>query len=170
MAPPGAGSDRLIIVAQIAAGVLLVIFGACLEAFAGLTATDNISLAVIGVGAALLPSGAAASASARILQGLPSRAAADLDFIDLQATTAHPGDSVAGFVFLTSPAPTGGFTITLSASDTTVAIVPASLTIAAGSAAGGFTVATTDKTPLGAVTITASGGTTNKQVSLQVAN
>lgn len=57
--------DRLLIVLQLVAGLALVVFGALLAALTR-EATHDIGTAVIGVGAALLPAGAAASATARI--------------------------------------------------------------------------------------------------------
>jgi len=65
--PSGAAPnwDRVVIIAQLLAGVALVVFGALLAALTK-EATHDIGTAVIGVGAALIPAGAAASASARI--------------------------------------------------------------------------------------------------------
>jgi hypothetical protein len=62
--------DRWLIFAQLFSGVALVVFGALLAALTK-AATHDIGTAVIGVGAALIPAGAAASASARINQTLP---------------------------------------------------------------------------------------------------
>jgi hypothetical protein len=64
------GEDRLLIFAQLLFGAALVVFGALLAALTK-QATHDIGTAVIGVGAALIPAGAAASASARINQTLP---------------------------------------------------------------------------------------------------
>jgi hypothetical protein len=61
--------DRWLIFAQLLLGVGLVVFGALLAALSK-AATHDIGTAVIGVGAALIPAGAAASASARINQAL----------------------------------------------------------------------------------------------------
>jgi hypothetical protein len=70
--PPETGKapnwDRVLIVLQLVAGVALVVFGAVLAALTK-EATHDIGTAVIGVGAALLPAGAAASATARITRG-----------------------------------------------------------------------------------------------------
>jgi|SRR5262245_12831865 len=67
--PPAAAAapnwDRVVIVLQLAAGVALVVFGALLAALTK-EGTHDIGTAVIGVGAALIPAGAAASATARI--------------------------------------------------------------------------------------------------------
>ncbi len=61
--------DRWLIFAQLLFGVALVVFGALLAALTK-QATHDIGTAVIGVGAALIPAGVAASASARINQTL----------------------------------------------------------------------------------------------------
>jgi hypothetical protein len=71
-APPTSAAaphwDRLLIVLQLVAGVALVVFGALLAALTK-EATHDIGTAVIGIGAVLLPAGAAASATARIGRG-----------------------------------------------------------------------------------------------------
>jgi hypothetical protein len=59
--------DRWLILAQLLLGAALVVFGALLAALSK-EAVHDIGTAVIGVGAALLPAGVAASASARIRQ------------------------------------------------------------------------------------------------------
>ncbi len=79
---PGRPTDRSIIVVQLILGTFLVIFGALLLVI--FKATDvlgtpslgnvggNVATAVLGVGAALLPAGAAGAASTRILAQLPT--------------------------------------------------------------------------------------------------
>jgi hypothetical protein len=68
--------DRWLILAQLLLGVGLVVFGALLAALTR-AATHDIGTAVIGVGAALIPAGVAASASARIGQTLPKAEAGE---------------------------------------------------------------------------------------------
>jgi hypothetical protein len=76
---PSFSSDHRIVLAQLRYGSLLVIGGASLAVIFGLTFNDDkgvalaIGTAVVGAGAALLPAGAAATASNRILQTLPDR-------------------------------------------------------------------------------------------------
>jgi hypothetical protein len=72
--------DRTIIITQLGLGTLLVLVGAALGVIVHEVGPDSandialsIATAVIGVGAALLPAGAAATASSRILQSLPER-------------------------------------------------------------------------------------------------
>jgi hypothetical protein len=81
----GSTSDRTIILVQLGLGVGLVVFGALLlvifkatdvfgTANSNLTTIGgNIATGVLGVGAALLPAGAASAASSRILASLPSQ-------------------------------------------------------------------------------------------------
>jgi hypothetical protein len=79
---PDGSADHLIIVSQLWLGGLLVVLGATLGLIFGvlLGANDtnkialSIGTAVIGVGAALLPAGAAASASARLRVNAQDRA------------------------------------------------------------------------------------------------
>jgi hypothetical protein len=52
--------------------------------------------------------------------------------LTLSAGGANANSSLTGLVALTSPAPTGGATVTLSSSNSSVASVPASVTIPAG--------------------------------------
>ena len=90
---PGRPTDRSIIVLQLALGTFLVVFGALLLVI--FKATDvlgtpsvstiggNVATGVLGVGAALLPAGAAGAASTRILAQLP-------------ATPARPAPTVTG--------------------------------------------------------------------------
>jgi hypothetical protein len=93
---PGRPTDRSIIVLQLALGTFLVVFGALLLVI--FKATDvlgtpsvstiggNVATGVLGVGAALLPAGAAGAASTRILAQLPAT----------PATPATPAPAVTG--------------------------------------------------------------------------
>jgi hypothetical protein len=82
----------------------------------------------------------------------------------LSALTVSPssvagGNASTGTVTLTAAAPGGGASIALSSSRTTVASVPASVTIPAGATSATFAVTTTAVTTNNSVTITATGGT-----------
>lgn len=104
--------DRSIILAQLILGTLLVIFAALLLVIfkatnvlgtsSDLTAiAGNVATGVLGVGAALLPAGAAASASARILAGLPSQAPGQAAVITGASATVAPAGgltTVAGHI------------------------------------------------------------------------
>jgi hypothetical protein len=161
----GSNTDRLIVSVQLLLGFLLVVFGACLVAFAGLSDKSSIAIAVIGVGAAILPSGAAASASARILQGLPSSGTPELMDLQLDGSEAARGASVAAAVLLTAPAEPGGFTVDLASSNTAFATCPASVTIPAGDSIAAFKIVAIAP---GAVTVTASTSAQKKTQSLVV--
>jgi hypothetical protein len=93
--------DRTIVIVQLILGTSLVAFGALLLVIFKATnvlgtSTDvtaiagNIATGVLGVGAALLPAGAAASASARILSGLPSQPSGQAPIITGVSATADP--------------------------------------------------------------------------------
>jgi hypothetical protein len=105
----GSGNDRMIIVVQLVVGAVLVMFAALLLVIfkatnvlggsGDLTAVaGSVATGVLGVGAALLPSGAAASASARILSGMPSQPAAQAPVVAGVTAThlAAGGSHVAG--------------------------------------------------------------------------
>src|ERR1700722_6944170 len=145
-------ADRTIVAVQLLLGFLLVVFGACLVAFAGLSEKSGVAIAVIGVGAAVLPSGAAASASARILQGLPSSATPELSNLQLDSSEVAPGGLVAAAGLLSAPAEPGGFTVDLAIDHPAVATCPASVTIPAGDSVAPFKITAV---AAGAATLTA---------------
>jgi len=158
-------ADRTIVAVQLLLGFLLVVFGACLVAFAGLSDKSSVAIAVIGVGAAVLPSGAAASASARILQGLPSSATPELSNLQLDSSEVAPGGLVAAAVLLSAPAEPGGFTVDLAIDNPAVATCPASVTIPAGDSVAPFKITAV---AAGAATLTASTSAQKKTQSLTV--
>ena len=69
--PHGRG-DRWLIFAQLVLGVGLIVFGAMLAALTR-AAIHDVGMAVIGIGATLMPAGAAASATGRIHQRYSSQ-------------------------------------------------------------------------------------------------
>jgi hypothetical protein len=145
--------DRIIVLVQLGLSFLLVVLGACLVAFAGLDQKSSVAIAVIGVGAAVLPSGAAASASARIMQGLPSSATAELSDLQLESKEiAHP-NSLSAAVLLSAPAPPGGFNVELAIAPLGRAKCPASIVVPAGASIASFVITTE---AAGEVTVTAS--------------
>ena len=87
------------------------------------------------------------------------------------APTSVKGGSttaVIGTVLLTGPAPTGGFVVTLFSSNTAVAKVPASVTVAAGKTTATFKVTDSKVTGQTSVTLSASLAGITKTVSLSV--
>ncbi len=157
--------DRIIVAAQLLLGFLLVVFGACLVAFAGLSDKSSVAIAVIGVGAAVLPSGAAASASARILQGLPSSSSPELLDLQLDHETVASGNPVAATVLLSAPAQPGGFTVELAIDATEHASCPPAVVVPAGASIAPFSITTLSA---GTVIITASTSAQKKQRKLDI--
>jgi hypothetical protein len=100
------------------------------------------------------------------LQLLPPGALAGLT---LNPGTVTGGTPSQGTVTLSSPAPAGGVAVALSSSDTTVATVPASVTVAAGATSATFTVTTKPVSGAGTFSIiTASAGGLEKTATINV--
>lgn len=115
MAQDPDADDRKIVRYQLWFGTFLVVFGASLLLLfkwsnllaVGAAGNDSLnaigsgaSTAVIGVGAALLPGGAAASASSRILAGLPTRSSSP----SIGAATGDAANrTVSSVVMTTAP-------------------------------------------------------------------
>ena len=79
--------------------------------------------------------------------------------LTLSPASVQGGNSSTGTVTLNGPAPAGGIVVTLSSSRTSVATVPASVTVAAGATTATFLIATKTVTSSTSVTITAKRGT-----------
>ncbi len=90
--------------------------------------------------------------------------------LSLSASTVqgNSSNSVTGTVTLSGPAGPSGVKITLKSSNTTVAPVTASITIAAGATSGTFSIVPTKPTANTSVTITATLGTASKTATLTV--
>ena len=78
------------------------------------------------------------------------------------------GATAQGTVSLGAAAPSGGTQVTLSSSNTAVATVPASVTVAAGATSATFNVTTKVQTSPSSATITATGGGTSATASMTV--
>ncbi len=76
------------------------------------------------------------------LTGTGAAAGVALSSLTLSPTSVKSGVSSTGTVTLSGAAPTGGAVVTLSSSNTTVATVPASVTVKAGATTATFTVST----------------------------
>jgi hypothetical protein len=83
-----------------------------------------------------------ASRSMTLRQTLELLAPGALSDLSLNPSTVTGGTPSTGTVTLTSPAPAGGVVVALSSHDTTVATVPASVTVPAGASSATFTVTT----------------------------
>ncbi len=91
----------------------------------------------------------------------------------LSALTLSPaslvgGGASQGAVMLTSAAPTGGAVVTLSSGNTSVATVPASVTVASGATSATFTVATTPVSASSSAVIGGSFGGATRSATLTV--
>jgi hypothetical protein len=80
--------------------------------------------------------------------------------VTLKPTNVVSGNSSTGTVRSSTAAPNGGISVILSNTDSSVASVPASVTIQAGSTSAQFTVVSANVSTAQVVTITASAGTT----------
>jgi len=89
-----------------------------------------------------------------------------LSSLTLNPTSVTGGNSSTGIVTLSGPAPSGGAQITLSSTNTIVASVPSSVTVAAGATSGSFTVSTTAVAASTTITISVSYGGATRSASL----
>ena len=91
-----------------------------------------------------------------------------LNSISLNPTSVVGGNSVTGTVTLTAAAPSGGFVVNLSSSNSSVASVPSSVTVPAGATSANFTVSTGVVSSSTNVTLTASAGSVARTATLTV--
>ena len=88
--------------------------------------------------------------------------------VSLSQSSVYGQDAPQGTVSLSNAAPAGGVVIGLASSNTDVAKVPATLTIAGGANTASFTIDTSTVTTSASVTITASYATVTRSTSLMV--
>jgi FG-GAP-like repeat len=100
------------------------------------------------------------------LTATPS-AAASLSTVAVNPASVTGGTSSQGTVTLTSPAPAGGFAVSLSSSNA-AATVPASVSVAQGTTSATFAIATSAVTASTPVTITASASGVTRTATLTV--
>jgi len=98
--------------------------------------------------------------------GSPSGLA--LSGVSLSQSSVNSQEQPQGTVSLTAAAPGGGVTIALASSNTSVAQVPSSVTVAAGASSANFIVNTSTLAISSSTTITASYGGTTRSTSLTV--
>ncbi|MEA2527178.1 MAG: hypothetical protein QOF73_4405, partial [Thermomicrobiales bacterium] len=94
--------------------------------------------------------------------------AAGLTGVSAQSTTVYGGNSVAGKVTLDAAAPAGGFAVSLASDTTSVATVPASVTVAAGAKTAAFKIKTVGVAANATVKVTATAGAVSKVLTLTV--
>ncbi|HEY6194098.1 MAG TPA: hypothetical protein VI504_03575 [Candidatus Eisenbacteria bacterium] len=97
--------------------------------------------------------------------GLPN---ATLSAVSLNPASVTGGTSSAGTITLTAAAPSGGLVVKLASNRTTVARVPASVTVAAGASSAAFTATTSAVTAATSATITATLGGAVRSATLAV--
>lgn len=98
----------------------------------------------------------------------PPPTAVTLSSLSLSPTSVTGGSSSQGRATLTGAAPAGGVVVTLASSNTSVATVPASVAVPAGSSSAAFTVTTRSVTATTTVTISASQGGVTRTATITV--
>lgn len=98
----------------------------------------------------------------------PPAVAVTVSSIALAPASVIGGASSQGTVTLSGAAPTGGAGVTLSSANSSVAAVPATVSVAAGSTTGTFTVTTTSVTTATGVAISAASGGVTRSATLTV--
>ena len=88
--------------------------------------------------------------------------------LSLNPTTVVGGNPSTGRVTLSAPAPSGGTVVSLVSSDTSVATVPASVTVPAGATSSTFTVTTLAVASDRIVTLTAVSNNTGRTADLTI--
>jgi hypothetical protein len=88
--------------------------------------------------------------------------------LSLNPGSVSGGSNSVGTVTLNAAAPTGGATVMLTSSNTAVATVPASVTVAAGATSATFTVSTSNVSSSSSVSISATYNALTQSVSLTV--
>jgi hypothetical protein len=99
---------------------------------------------------------------------LPPPGSLALSALTLSQTSVVGGNSVQGVVTLTGTAPSSGAVVTLSSSNTAVATVPASVTVAGGATSATFTIPTQMVSTATSVAISAVYGGVSKTATLTV--
>jgi FG-GAP-like repeat len=124
--------------------------------------TASTSLAINGA-----YGGATRSATLTVTPPSAPPPPASLSTLAANPASVTGGASSQGTVTLTSPAPAGGFAVSLS-SGNAAATVPASVSVAQGATTATFTIATSAVTASTPVTITASAGGITRTATLTV--
>lgn len=111
--------------------------------------------------------GSATPAQAR-LSGCTVLAAPAVSAVALSPTSVPGGSSSTATVTLTTAAPSGGAVVALASSDTSVAAVPASVTVPAGTTSRSVTVTTSTVTATATPQVSATYGGVTRTASLTV--
>jgi hypothetical protein len=126
--------------------------------------------AALGLFAILLYSYSCGGAAAPVSTPSPSspQSSSTPFSLTLNPASVNGGKSSTGQITLSSPAPSGGTVFSLSSSNTSVATVPASVTVAAGSIGAVFQVSTMTTANSTTVTISAANSGVTQTASLTV--
>src|SRR5439155_4844984 len=111
---------------------------------------------------------AGAWSAARTFRPQTAPATPALSSITLNPSSVVGGSAVQGTATLTSAAPAGGASVTLSSSNTTTASVPASVIVPAGATSAAFNVTTTAVSASTTATIAGAFGGATKSATLTV--
>jgi FG-GAP-like repeat len=136
------------------------------------SATFTVSTASVTASTSLTISGAfggtARSATLTVTPPPPPPPPASLLTVAVNPASVTSGASSQGTVTLTSPAPAGGFVVSLSSSNTAAATVPVGVSVAQGATSATFTISTNGVATSTPVTITASAGGVTRTTTLTV--
>jgi hypothetical protein len=132
------------------------------------SATFTVSTAAAAAATSATISGVSGGVSrGAVLTISNTQATAALSSAAVSPASVTGGTASQGTVTLTSAAPSGGFTVTLSSSQA-VATVPASVTVTQGATSANFPIATSAVAASTPVTITATGGSGTRTATLTV--
>jgi hypothetical protein len=136
------------------------------------SATFTVSTASVTASTSLTISGAfggtARSATLTVTPPPPPPPPASLSTVAVNPASVTGGASSQGTITLTSPAPAGGFAVSLSSSNTEAATVPAGMSVVQGATSAIFAIVTSAVPASTPVTITASAGGVTRTATLTV--
>jgi trimeric autotransporter adhesin len=119
------------------------------------TATFAVSTVPVASNTTVIISGTYGSATRSANLGVT---AATLSSVTLNPSSVRGGSPSTGTVTLNGPAPAAGTVVTLSSGNTSIATVPSSTVVAAGSTTATFTISTLPVTRTRTVTISGTRG------------
>jgi hypothetical protein len=133
------------------------------------SATFTVSTASVTASTSATISGVSGGVSrSAVLTVTPPAASVSLSSLALSPSSVTGGASSQGTVKLTSAAPSGGAVVALTNSNTAVATVPASVTVAAGATSATFTATTVSVTASASAIVGGSFGGASRSATLTV--
>jgi len=130
--------------------------------------TITTSRVLTGASVRLDASTGGVTKSAFINLGPDPNPAASLSAVSVNPSSVVGGNTSQGTVTLTSGTPTGGAVVSLSSSNSAVAAVPATVTVAAGTTSATFPITTKTVTASTALTISGTFGGVSRTAALTV--